>query len=110
MCWGEFLCNCIWQNVERTGVRVLGKELELAIMAYLVNEARPLGVKRILGRFVPTVKNDPAKDFYPRAGFSEVSQGLEGETDYLLTLTEKDYTGPEFIKIEVIGVKSNHAE
>ncbi len=85
----DFLLSC----------RILGKEIEFAVMAYLINQARRVKVKNIFGRFIPTAKNDPAKNFYKQAGFVEAGRKKNGEIDYVLSLPHKNYPKPEFIKI-----------
>jgi predicted enzyme involved in methoxymalonyl-ACP biosynthesis len=52
--------------------------VETAFLANLAAEARERGAERMEGWFLPTKKNAPAKDFYPRHGFERVAENGEG--------------------------------
>ncbi len=58
--------------------RVIGRTVETAFLARLAHEARERGVRAIEGWFLPTRKNAPAKDFYPKHGFEQVGENGEG--------------------------------
>lgn len=58
--------------------RVIGRTVETAFLAKLAAEARERGAGRMEGWFLPTKKNAPAKDFYPRHGFERVAENGEG--------------------------------
>jgi FkbH-like protein len=58
--------------------RVIGRTVETAFLARLANEARERGAQKIEGWFLPTRKNAPAKDFYPKHGFQCVAESDEG--------------------------------
>lgn len=49
--------------------RVLGRDVEIAIAAWLADQARAAGARTIEGRFVPSDRNGVAADFWQRAGF-----------------------------------------
>ncbi len=49
--------------------RIIGRTVEYALIQWLAGKARQQKVKRIVGRFIPTKKNQPAASFYPDAGF-----------------------------------------
>jgi FkbH-like protein len=49
--------------------RVLGRGVEKATLSILINEARRLGLKKIIGRYFPTAKNGMVRDLYPNLGF-----------------------------------------
>lgn len=57
--------------------RVLGREVERATLAILIEEARRCGAREILGRFRPTAKNGMVADLLPRLGFEPA--GKDGE-------------------------------
>jgi FkbH-like protein len=66
--------------------RALGREIESAIMnriksAYLRHGPYPA----LIGSFVPTKKNLPARGFYPRQGFALVEVRASGEQLYRVT-------------------------
>jgi FkbH-like protein len=57
--------------------RAIGFGLETALLAAVCEEARRAGAARLAGEFVPTPKNRPAADFWPRHGFAP--RGTAGE-------------------------------
>ncbi len=50
--------------------RVLGRQVEEAALNLVVEDARRLGIRRIIGLYRPTEKNGMVKDMYQRLGFS----------------------------------------
>lgn len=61
----EFLLSC----------RALGRGIENAFLEEILRRERDAGIAKIFAEFVPTAKNIPAKNFYARNGFSEISDG-----------------------------------
>ncbi len=59
----EFLLSC----------RVLGRGIEDVFLGEILRLEGEHGVEKITAEFVPTQKNVPAKDFYSKNGFSEIS-------------------------------------
>jgi predicted enzyme involved in methoxymalonyl-ACP biosynthesis len=59
--------------------RVIGLTVETAFLHRIYQDACEAHVESLVGEFVPTQKNQPAKDFYPRHGFSIIkeSDGLQ---------------------------------
>lgn len=55
----EFLLSC----------RVMGRGIENAIMQFILSEAKKEGIKRVVGRYIPTKKNKPCQEFLPSLGF-----------------------------------------
>ena len=53
--------------------RVIGRKVEDALLAYIMDQARKGGAKTLVGEFIPTKKNAPAKDFYRTRGFTQTS-------------------------------------
>ena len=77
--------------------RVLGRGIEDAIFSYLVESARKTDSKVLIGKFIPSGKNMPAKDFYRRSGFKFLR--LEAQTEYWEYLTSAPYKFPEYITL-----------
>jgi FkbH-like protein len=72
--------------------RVIGRTVETALLAYLAEAARERGARSLHGRFVPSKKNAPAKDFYRAHGFTLLSKpGPEGASE---ELWEAELAGP----------------
>jgi FkbH-like protein len=84
--------------------RVLGRDLEPAVMSAVAARAATLGYARVVGHFVPTARNAPARKAYPAAGFRP-SPGLrpaeadDGAEAWVLDLREQ-VPGSPFIRIE----------
>lgn len=68
--------------------RVLKREMEFAMMDELVNKARSIGIKKIVGYYYPTAKNAMVKDFYAIQGFNKVSEDSEGNTVWEFEITD----------------------
>jgi FkbH-like protein len=77
--------DCAEWNIEAflLSCRVMGRRIEYGIMEYILNEARNEGIRRIIGRYIPTSKNKPCENFLPHLGFEK-----EGE-DWILHLESK---------------------
>lgn len=70
--------------------RVLKRDMEYAMMDELVNQAKAIGIKRIVGYYYPTAKNAMVKDFYGLQGFTKRSEDEEGNTVWDFEITD-DY-------------------
>jgi FkbH-like protein len=78
--------------------RVIGRTVETALLAHLADEAVARGCKRIVGWFLPTKKNAPAREFYRQHGFENAQQNGEG-TLWELDLTKQQIVSPEWVKV-----------
>jgi len=77
--------------------RVLGKDLELALMAHLVLELRKLGVTTLIGQFIPTPRNEPCASFLPAIGFEPLChEGLTHRS--ILHLSGSSLTCPQHLR------------
>jgi FkbH-like protein len=86
--------------------RVIGRTVETALLARLAEQARARGRRRLLGRFLPTKKNAPARDFYRQHGFQLQLQNGDGSL-WSLDLSQATVPYPEWIKVNAVeAVKS----
>ncbi|NQT45939.1 MAG: HAD-IIIC family phosphatase [Candidatus Omnitrophica bacterium] len=78
--------------------RVIGRRVEETMLAYILEEAKEEKEKTLIGEFIPTKKNIPAKGFYKRNGFKLVEEkdGV-GKWEFLMA---NEYKYPEFIKVD----------
>lgn len=83
--------------------RVIGRTVETALLAHVADEARAAGVQELRGRFLPTKKNAPAREFYPTHGFVLVSEGEAGASLWGLDLARTEISCPEWIRLTVAG-------
>ena len=59
--------------------RVLERKVEVACLHDIVKNALGSGAKKLIGRFIPTSRNNIVKEHYKKLGFKKMSEGLEGE-------------------------------
>ncbi|MFH0892360.1 MAG: HAD-IIIC family phosphatase [Candidatus Falkowbacteria bacterium] len=78
--------------------RIIGRRVENAILAYLVKIAGEAGAKTIIGEYIPTAKNLPAKDFFRNSGFVLIKKKNSGGELYQYDIT-KSFLCPGFIKL-----------
>jgi FkbH-like protein len=76
--------------------RVLGRKVEDAFLHVLAERARQSGVRYLIGRYIPTVKNGQVAPFYPDRGFVAAGDGV-----FRLDLTEQQLESPWQIVIKV---------
>jgi FkbH-like protein len=65
--------------------RVLGRQVEAAMLNVVVNRARQLGAVALVGAYRPTAKNAIVKDHYSKLGFEQTGD-INGETTWRLLL------------------------
>lgn len=80
--------------------RVIGRTVETALLAHLAESAAQRGHKRLVGRFLPTKKNAPARDFYPQHGFERQETNGAGAL-WTLDLKSSTLRCPDWIKLKV---------
>lgn len=68
--------------------RVMGKQVEDALLSHVEAELLRAGYTELRGRYVPTGKNRPVAELYDRLGYREVSRGEGGEKEYSLCLKD----------------------
>jgi FkbH-like protein len=81
--------------------RVIGRTVETALLSYLAQAAPARGRKRLSGKFLPTKKNAPAKEFYAQHGFELHTHNGEGSV-WELDLKQHPIAFPEWIKLNTI--------
>ena len=57
--------------------RIMGRKIEDAMMSYIVSEIKRQDGSKLIGNFIPTKKNMPAKDFLSQFGFKKKGEQLE---------------------------------
>jgi FkbH-like protein len=68
--------------------RVLGRQVELATLNVIADQAIKLGAKRLIGEYRPTPKNGIVKDHYARLGFASAETCPDGVTRSALELAD----------------------
>lgn len=80
--------------------RVLGRRVEEAVLAQVVEAARTAGAKRLTGDYIPTPKNRLVKDHYAKLGFTKIAELDGGGARWALEL--ENYT-PSALPMVVVG-------
>jgi FkbH-like protein len=80
--------------------RVIGYGVETALLATVGEDALAAGAKKLVGEYIETAKNAPARDFYSQHGFSELDN-KDGVTRWVASLAKASQTSPPWIRREV---------
>lgn len=76
--------------------RVIGRNIEGAMMAFIAEFAKRRGVKTLLGEYIPTAKNKPAADMYEKFMFNRT-----GDNVYEANLENQTFERPPYIKLTI---------
>ena len=79
--------------------RIIGKGIENAILARVCNDAKKDNIVALLGEFILTKKNEPAREFFNKNKFNKISEH-ENKTRWKLELKGKEINYPNWIQIE----------
>lgn len=74
--------------------RVLGRQVETATLALLVERAAALGARRLIGEYLPTKKNKLVEDHYGKLGFTRTTVHDNGRSTHILDVAT--YSAPSF--------------
>ena len=66
--------------------RVMGKNIEYALVEDIENELRESGYKQLRGIFLPTAKNSPVEDLYEKLGYEKTADLPQGGAEYEILL------------------------
>jgi FkbH-like protein len=77
--------------------RVIGRTVETAFLAFLVDWAKDWGLGALEGEFIPTLKNAPAADFYARHGFARVDEA-NGSSRWRLDTATVPFCWPAYME------------
>jgi FkbH-like protein len=79
--------------------RVIGRTVETAFLGVIAEQARARGYSKLLGRFIATKKNPPAKDIFSNNGFFRTSED-GGTSLWELDLSTGQPAVPPWIQVE----------
>jgi FkbH-like protein len=82
--------------------RVIGRTVETALLSFLVERAQSISMKQLQGWFLPTKKNEPAKQFYAGHNFRLLAE-RDGGTLWSVDLGQAEFKCPEWIRLTVAG-------
>ena len=83
--------------------RVLGRKVEQAVLAELVEQAQARGIRRLVGSYLPTGKNQLVENHYKDLGFSALARTENGDTRWQLDLTDVSLSAKPPMRIERLG-------
>lgn len=66
--------------------RVMGKNIEYAIVEDIENQLFAEGFERMIGVYRPTAKNKPVEELYDRLGYSVVTEDANGDKEYEIAI------------------------
>jgi FkbH-like protein len=78
--------------------RVIGRKVETALLAKIVEDAQREGASFLIGEFIPTKKNAPAKSLYSDHGF-EMIEEEDAAVLWELNLNEGTVKTPDWVRI-----------
>jgi FkbH-like protein len=79
--------------------RVIGRSVETALLSHLVTKAASRNCRRLVGRFIPTKKNAPAREFYAQHGFEKHEENHDGSV-WSLSLPQNTIAIPDWIRLK----------
>jgi FkbH-like protein len=79
--------------------RIIGREIEKAMLAIVIDEARKGGASEVIGEFMKTEKNTPATGFYQSQGFKQIEKS--NHLDRWTMSTTASYRAPEYLRITI---------
>jgi len=66
--------------------RVLGRRVEEAALAHVCAAAKAQGAKQLIGRYLPSAKNQMVANHYGKLGFTRIKESQDGATVWALDL------------------------
>jgi len=77
--------------------RIIGRDVEVAFVNYIASILKKIGIKMLIGEYIPTKKNELVKNIYKKLGFQEEKNGTNL---WKLNLIGFEPVIPKYIKIE----------
>lgn len=104
----------VWIDTLLLSCRVLGRQVEHAVVAFVDQQARLLGANCLIGEYIPTPKNGQTKNLFAQFGFT-----LTGERQKILQWTRlldsAPLTFPKWLDVKIVepptrATKKEHAK
>lgn len=74
--------------------RVVMRTIEETLLAEIAGDAAEAGAKRLIGRYIPSGRNQMVENFYPQRGFTLRPVHFPGGMEYLFDLAGKERLKP----------------
>ena len=78
--------------------RVLGRRVEHMVLREMLLTARARGIKRLIGTYKPTARNDMVKDHYGKLGFTLLESKDDGETVWAMDTSVEIEAAPMTVR------------
>jgi FkbH-like protein len=79
--------------------RVIGRGVETALLAHICEEARRAGATRLVGRYLPTGRNELVSRLFEQHGFSLAERDEAGNERWELDITTASIAVPDWIDL-----------
>jgi len=98
--------QCNWEiDSFLLSCRILGRRVEDLFLSYILQEAKLDDVRFVIGKFIASEKNIPAKDFYKNNGFIMINK-VRGVENWEFDMKNKFFF-PDFIDYKVLHEVKN---
>ncbi len=91
------LQDCLSIEAFLLSCRIIGRNVEKTMLKHIIDLAGENGFSKVCGKFIPTSKNAPAKDFFSQNGFKKI--GEDNDVEVWEFDTRKSFSFPEYIKV-----------
>lgn len=98
---GKIVGNTIQIKLWLMSCRVLKREMEYAMLDYLMHKATSLGVSTVIGYYYKTDKNGMVSSFYEQQGFSKESEDGLGNSVWKFSLKKGYQNKNKHIKVNL---------
>jgi len=78
--------------------RIIGRNIEVKLYNFIMNNLHELNVKKVVSRYVPTAKNAQVADFWSQVGFKVLEDDRSGKL-YQLEFDEQFISDVDYIKL-----------
>lgn len=79
--------------------RILGRNIEDAVLATIIQMASSSNVQKLLAEFIPTKKNDPAKNVFSKSGFNLIENSNDQQIWSYDLKIKREF--PDFISLNI---------
>lgn len=79
--------------------RIIGREVEVTFVNYIALMLKKMGIKKLIGEYIPTKKNELTRDIYSKLDFKKEKE-KDGIIIWNLDLTDFKPVSPKYIRIE----------
>jgi FkbH-like protein len=102
-------CRCWEIDTWLMSCRVLGRGVETMVLQELWHNARQRNIRKLVGVYIPTERNQLVKDHYLKLGFTQLAQEENGRTHWELDIETASVAVPPMIVHRCEPVPESHA-